>query len=723
MQIVRTKRPAPASKQARATASPTTAPKPVEPQDSSRISAGHQTGVSKAVQWTEDYSKVSGGVIGAALTIPAVYAGLIGGSVAGAIAGMSVGPAMGVIQGAKGLELVGKVFSTGGTVAKGFMVVGAAAGLVGGWMTGRRVGEYVAAVPLSVAAYPVGFAQGFVSREVPEKPEQPPKDGKSAELVKRPHGFTKGVAGLVGGVGAISAGIGGAAIGAGAAGGASLVAGLIAGNVDFASLGSAAIIGGGTGLALGGFVGGLGGSTIVTSTADAMSWAKNKIAPDKEGQELEDLRKRISKKQENFEALSTRLDVATDKASAEFTERQKDLEERQADTKSYVQQRDSEVQELHRQGVDYQSRAEDKLNQRQSALDKANNEVERRIEADAKVRFEDKRAVTDAQYAKLHGELDEVRDAHQARDNHITKIEGEQAAEIEAKVVNAYNEKMVPVNARYENLHKEQDNRETELQAWDKKVTDENAQLDRQIMDKGLADFKQREPGLERDFAGREQDLRNDYQGKTNDADADHKQRISQAGDKFQSDKSAADRRHRDDMQQADTDHSRNLREERDNHQSAMSNEARRHEQSMTELDRNFQNKIDRLESGHRSRMATLAAKQTSLQSDKSSLQREKPNLERQLSQAQRDLRDAQQALREIESRWDREVGQAERERNEAVSERNQVSRELSQTESEISQAENEKAKWVRQKAQVDALIPGLRSERDRLQKILDKMD
>lgn len=723
MQIASSKRPALAKKAVTKKSPATNEQQSVqssEPKDTSRLSAAHQTGVAKATAWSGKYGNAAGGVIGAALTLPAVYAGLMGGSVAGAVAGLSIGPATGILQGAQGLELIGKVFSTGGTVAKAFMVGGAAAGLIGGWMVGRRVGEYVSAVPLSALAYPVGFAQGFASGEAPELPQEPPKKDDTIELIRRPQGLTKAAAGVLGGVGAISVGLGGAAIGAGAAGGVSLLAGLMAGDVTLASIGSAALIGGGVGVALGGVVGGLGGSTIATTTGDVLSWAKNKIAPDEEGKAIEDLRNQVGEKQENFEQLSGRLDRETDEASADFTRRQKELEQGQEETRQYVDAKDQEVGRLKQQGVDYETAENERLAQRQGQLDEANSEVEGRIEADAATRFAEKRAVTDKKYDKLHKELDVVRDAHQERDDHVTKIENAQAAEIEAKVVDAYNDKMVPVNAHYENLHKEQDAREVELKDWDKRVVDENQELDQQITNDGMADFKRREPGLEREFAGRETELRADYKGKTDAADTDHTNRIGQANQRFRTDKNAADRRHEADMQRVDTEHRTDMREERENHQQAMTNETRRHDKAMNDLDRNFQSRIDRLESGHRTRMAALNAKQSSLQSEKSDLQREKPKLERQLASAERDLRDAQAALREIESRWDREVGQAERDRNSAVSERNSISSELNSTNRKIGAAKDEKSKWVRQKAQVDALIPGLRAERDRLKKVLD---
>ena len=523
MQIVSSKRPVashvPAKREPQ-TAQPEQAVSQVsEPQDISRLSIAHRSGVSKASQWSENYGIAAGGIVGAGLTLPAVYAGLIGGSVAGAVAGLSVGPAVSILQGSQGFDLIGKVFSTGGIVAKAFMVAGAATGLVGGWMAGRRVGEYVSAVPLSALAYPLGFAQGLATGKAPVEPRQPPMNDQAVELIRRPQGLEKGAAGLLGGVGAISVGLGGAAFGAGAAGGVSLLAGLIAGDVNLASLGSAALIGGGVGVAVGGVVGGLGGSTIVTTTGDVIRWAKNKIAPDREGQTIENLRRQVAEKQETFEQLSTRLDRETDEASVDFSRRQSELEKGQQKTQEYVEIRDRRVGELRQEGADYEASEKAKLSYRQGELDQANREVEGRIEADASQRFAKKRAVTDEKYAGLHRELDLVRDAHQERDDRISGLEKAQATEIEAKVVEAYERKMVPVKQHYDQLHREQGSREGELKAWDGKVADENRQLDREITEQGLADFQRREPGLEAEFAGKERELRADYKGKTEAAD------------------------------------------------------------------------------------------------------------------------------------------------------------------------------------------------------------
>jgi hypothetical protein len=724
MQITSTQRPKQALYRGARKASPP-APEATDqgapPEESSRLSIAHRNGLAKAGQWSEKWGIAAGGVIGATLTLPAVYAGLMGGSVAGAVAGLSMGPAVGVLQGAQGFDLVGEVFSTGGTVGKAFLVAGAAAGLVGGWMAGRRVGEYVSAAPLSAVAYPVGFTQGLFSGQAPPKSEEPSKKAE-VERIRQPRGLTKGAAGLLGGIGAISVGLGGAALGAGAAGGVSLIGGLLAGQVDLASLGSAALIGGGTGLALGGFVGGLGGSTIVTTTSELASWAKNKVSPDKEGEILEKLQTEVNQKQQSFEHLAGRLDRETDQASVDFARRQSELEEGQRETAEYVEGRDREVRDLRQQGADYEAAEKSKLVERQSKLEAADEDVEGRIEADAGQRFAQKRAVTDRKYEALHQELDQVRDAHQKRDDHITSIERTQAAEIEARVVEAYDRKMVPVNAHYQEIHAEQDQREVELQDWDNAVNRENRALDQKIIDDGLADFKRREPGLEREFEGKERELRKDYAGRTENADLDHQNRLTRADQKFRSDKISADRQHAENMEQADRQHRRAVETERTHHKEALSGEKSRHSRAMNDLERDFASKMDRLESNHRNRMAGLASRQTALESSKRDLKREKPQLESQLQAAQRDLTEARAALRDIEARWDREVGQAERERNAAVSERNSVSRELRNTNQGIKQAEGEKSKWVRLKAQVDALIPGLRSERDRLKKILDKM-
>jgi hypothetical protein len=692
-----------------------------EPQDTTRLSAAHQTGMATASKWSTEYSRAFGGAVGFALTIPSVYAGLVGGSVAGAVAGMSIGPAVGVISGSSGLGLIKTVFSTGGTVAKGFMVAGAAAGLVGGWVAGNKVGEYTSGVPLSAAGYTIGFAKGLANGEAPEKPQKPDTQEK-AELIRRPQGLEKGVAGLLGGVGAISVGLGGAAIGAGAGGGLSLIAGLLAGDVNLASLGTGALIGGGVGVAVGGVVGGLGGSRIVTTTSDALGWAKNKLVPDKEKETLEKLTEEVTAKQTSFESLAGRLDKQTDEASQKFATDQKELEMRQADTADYVEQSDATVQDLKNQGVEYQRGEYAKVDQREETLRAADQKVEKEIEADASVRFKDKRAVTDEKYAELHSQLDEVRDEHQQRDDHLSQIEAAQATEIEQKVVEAYDQKMVPVNEHYDNLTAQQDSRESDLKEWDQRVQTEDQRLDNEIAEKGQADFKTREPGLEREFAGKESNLRQDFRQQTKAADTAHEKAIDAADSRFATNKRAASDRHSNDMAQSDREHSSAMSSERSQHQNNLETEASSHRDGMNRLDRDFESKMNRLESNHRQRMTALTARQTTLQSEKSDLQREKPRLESQLSSAQRDLREAQQALRDANQRWEREVGQAERERNSAVSERNQVSRELESTNSEIRSAEAEKSKWVRQKAQVDSMIVGLRAERDRLQKILDKL-
>lgn len=703
-------------------AAETPAPASDEPKDISRLSAGHQTGVATTMDWNSKYGNAAGGVLGAALTLPAVYAGLLGGSVAGAVAGLSVGPAVGVLSGASGLELVGKVFTTGGDVAKAFTIAGAAAGLVGGWMVGQKVGESVAAVPLSAVAYPVGFAKGMASGKAPAQPQEPEEKKEVVELIRRPSGLTKGAAGMLGGVGAISVGLGGVAIGAASGGGVGLIAGVLAGDVNLASLGTATLIGGGVGVALGGAVGGIGGYSIATTSGRMLGWAKNKIVPDKEGEALEKLRTEVAGKLETFEDLSSRLDAETDHAAADFTKRQSELEDRQKETGEYVEVRDSEVEALAEEGRVYEQTENDKLDRRQEVLDRDNAAIEETIESDAAGRLAEKRVPTDKKYKELHQELDGVRDAHQQRDDHIAGIEAEQAAEIEAKVVAQYDQKMVPVKEHYKELHAEQDEREVQLKDWDQKVTTEDQRLDGVITDKGMADFKSREPGLEREFEGHERELRQDFSNKTTAANEEHKDLVEQADSKLLSDKREAKRRHDRDMSQADTDHKQAMDRERSSHSSRMENERSDHTRGMRDLDRDFEQKMDRLESSHRQRMAALGAKQGSLQSEESELSREKPQLERELSQVERDLREARSALRDAESRWDREVGQAESDRNAAVRERNSVANDLRNTESAISEAENERGKWVRQKAQVDSLIVGLRAERDRLQKILDKL-
>lgn len=649
--------PRPATQAAPASPPPTD-PAPVD--SVSTLGKAHSHGVAMTRDWNEKVGTVVGGALGLGTVIPALYAGVVGGAIGGAIAGLGFGPANAVLQGAQGLSFLGTVFSTGGTIAKAAIVAGTACAGVGGFVAGRKLGETLGALPVATLAYPAGFAKGLfadapaVTGPVSEKPVA------EIKIEKPTGGLTKTAQGVLGGVGLVTGGLGGAVIGAGLGSGAGLVSGLVARDLTLSSVGVAGAIGAGIGAVTMAAVAGIGGYTLAGAAGKGAAWVKDKVFPDKVGQELETKRAEVKAKTERFENLGSELSQAVAAAKASAAERQEALTGAQKEAGEFVAGIDNQISAkltaadkvlADRQGV---------LDARERDVTAQDNAIEGTINSKRAGIFAELRQPTDARYAGLHQELDGVQSKHQAREDDLSAREKHQAAVLEDRTAKLYGEKMVPVQQHYDKLDAAQTQREGNLDSWQGNIAAENKQLDSTIVSEGVTDYQRRKPALEADFQGRTERSRQEYAGKTEDLKRQHQGNLA-------SDKS-------------------------------------RHDDQMRNLD-----------STHATTMGTLATRQSTLEGQRRELESKSNSLDYDVQRAESEQRSAEGELSAARQRYNNELGQARSERDQAVGERNAAASELHSAESELADARSDRERYITEKATMEANLPSLRSERDRL--------
>ncbi|MBI3927945.1 MAG: hypothetical protein HY319_20555 [Armatimonadetes bacterium] len=231
-----------ARNQAAPAASNEEAPKAAEPQDKVVKSDEDDGGsdIGNGVKFA------LGGAGGLLLTIPAMYAGVLGGAVVGSLFGVGFGPALASVTTEGALGFLGGVWQSTSTAAKIGMAVGGFSGLVGGWKMGTSVGNGI------------GRLLGAGKDEKPKN--------------KKIKGFMKPVAYFTTGVGAASGGTGGTLIGAGIGATGSL----LASGFSFSNLGGPALIGAAVGGLTGMVVGGAGGYTITQKVANVLGFVADK---------------------------------------------------------------------------------------------------------------------------------------------------------------------------------------------------------------------------------------------------------------------------------------------------------------------------------------------------------------------------------------------------------------------------------------------------------------
>lgn len=250
-------------------APPPAAAQPAAQSDSVLVRANRR-GCETVADWNDKIGSVAGGALGLGVIIPAVYGGIIGGVLVGGAAGLGFGPAAAVLQGAHGLSFLGSILSSGGMVAKAATVLGTATAAVGGVTVGLKVGEGLASIPIALVAYPIGFAQGLLSKDDPYQ-DPDPQPAPAPAHQERPSALTHTAAGLLGGAGLITGAVGGAVLGAGIGSGAALANGLMASNLTWSALGSGGMTGAAVGAVGLGIISGVGGYMIATGVARAIS--------------------------------------------------------------------------------------------------------------------------------------------------------------------------------------------------------------------------------------------------------------------------------------------------------------------------------------------------------------------------------------------------------------------------------------------------------------------
>ncbi len=647
---------------------PPAAPDP-DPVDSvGTLGKAHSHGVAVTREWNEKVGTVVGGALGLGTVIPALYAGVIGGAVGGAIAGLGFGPAAAVMQGAQGLSFLGTVFSTGGVVAKAAIVAGTACAGVGGFVAGQKLGETLGALPVATLAYPAGFAKGLFA-DAPAVTSAPISQKPTEVKVERPTtGLTKTAQGVLGGVGLVTGGLGGAVLGAGIGSGASLVSGLVARDLTLSSLGVAGALGAGIGAVAMAAVAGIGGYTLAGAAGKGAAWVKDKVFPDKVGQELETKRAEVKTKTEKFENLGATLSDAVKAAKASAAERQAALTSSQKEAQEFVAGIDSQIATKLKDADGVLADRQSVLDAREKDVTAQDNAIEQTINGKRAGIFADLRKPTDARYAGLHHELDGVQGKHQTREDDLSAREKHQAAVLEDRTAKLYGEKMGPVQAHYDKLDAAQTEREGSLDKWQGNIAAENKQLDSTIVSEGVTDYQRRKPALEADYAGKTERSRQEYGGKTDDL--------------------------------------------RRQHQSNLASDKNRHEDQLRHLD-----------STHSATMGTLAARQSNLEGSRRELESKSSSLNYEVSNAENAQRSAESELASARQRYNSELSQARSERDQAVGERNAAANELHSAESELADARSDRERYINEKATMEANLPSLRSERDRLAQQLAQME
>lgn len=197
-----------------------------------------------------------GGVSGLALTIPAMYAGVVGGAVVGSLFGAGLGPAISSVTTHGALGFLGGIWHSTSFAAKAGMFIGGTSGLVGGWKAGTGIGKGLGRL--------LGAAKQSSS--------------KHRRLNKIGNAVTTAITGVGFGSGLVGGGMIGAGIGA--------TGSLIAGGFSLANLGGPALIGAAVGAGLGGLTGAAGSYTISRDALDAVGFVADKagdVASDVKG--------------------------------------------------------------------------------------------------------------------------------------------------------------------------------------------------------------------------------------------------------------------------------------------------------------------------------------------------------------------------------------------------------------------------------------------------------
>lgn len=176
------------------------------------------------------------GLIGAGL---GAYAGSLGGAVVGSALGGGVGVVLGALAHSSPLGWVSTSFATAGTLGRVGIVLGAGAGVVGGWSIAQRLGG--------------------------------PKE--TAPTQEPPQGVAKAVAAGVAGTGLLAGATGGFLGAAGLVGAGKVAAGWLAGNLSWAAAGHAALVAGAVGAVAMGTAGAMGGWKLFRE----LQWTADKV--------------------------------------------------------------------------------------------------------------------------------------------------------------------------------------------------------------------------------------------------------------------------------------------------------------------------------------------------------------------------------------------------------------------------------------------------------------
>ncbi|MCA9793235.1 MAG: hypothetical protein KC910_15605 [Candidatus Eremiobacteraeota bacterium] len=189
-----------------------------------------------------------GGLVGVGITLPAIYAGVVGGALLGSAFGAGLGPAVSSVTTHGALGFLQGVWTSTSLAAKAGMFIGGFGGLVGGFKLGSVLGDAV----------------GRVTGAAPSERRRHRKlDRLTAPLTT-----------FVTGVGAGSGFLGGSLIGAGLGATGSFIAGGF--DVSLAALHGPALIGAGLGAAVGTLAGAAGSYEMTRTVVDMVAAAGEK---------------------------------------------------------------------------------------------------------------------------------------------------------------------------------------------------------------------------------------------------------------------------------------------------------------------------------------------------------------------------------------------------------------------------------------------------------------
>lgn len=223
----------------------TTTPSPVHLATGQKASEGApaepSTSTAPPIETTEfgeGVRHLTGGLAGISLSLPGVYAGVLGGAVVGSLFGAGMGPAVSGLTSQGAVEFLGGIWSSTSVAAKIGMVVGGAGGLAGGFKLGTAAGN--------------GMARLFGAAPTENVPTV--RRGRAGRTASS----------LVTGVGAGSGLIGGGLIGAGLGATGSL----LAAGFDLSTLSGPTLVGACVGAAAGTLIAGVGSYSL---SQDALS--------------------------------------------------------------------------------------------------------------------------------------------------------------------------------------------------------------------------------------------------------------------------------------------------------------------------------------------------------------------------------------------------------------------------------------------------------------------